>query len=482
VATINVSNSTALQSALRSANAGDEIRLAGGEYNLSMQNLSFSGGVTITSASASNAAVFSNINLTRASNLTFDGVELKADAGAGKPFVIRESSNVTIRDSLVDGATEGGYGDGHGLWIAYTDGFTLENTDVRDFNVAGYFLGSDDLAIRNNSFDNIAMDTLILGRVHGVQIANNVIDMNVKGGTKHTDAIQFWNTDDNDPSSNVTVSGNTIRTNNEASHGIYAANGLTQAGGGADTHFSNFAIRDNVVISAQMSAIAIGHANGVDITGNTVLQDTQFRSSSEIRTPIISVMADSNDVTITGNTTHKTPWATGANWQEVNSGIPGGWNVANNKIVPIGTTAQNAPSVPGTPDDDDEPSPGPSPTPTPDDGGDGRARTYRFDGDQVDRTPDTLSGFDFGEGDRIVLIDYARGTFKGKAGGNKLDVSGDGTYARINSDADIRELDSASTAVRVLEGQDDALVIRITQRGEPEHVLQIAGYADDYFG
>jgi hypothetical protein len=81
-----------------------------------------------------------------------------------------------------------------------------------------------------------------------------------------------------------------------------------------------------------------------------------------------------------------------------------------------------------------------------------------------------------------VLTDYARGTLKGKGGGNKLDVSSDGTYARIDSEADIRELDSASTAVRVLEGQDDALVIGITQRGEPEHVLQIAGYADDYFG
>ena len=293
MAIINVSSSTSLQTALRGAKAGDEIRLAGGEYNLSMQNLSFSGEVTITSASAGSAAVFSNINLTRASNLTFEGVDLKADAGAEKPFVIRESSNITIRDALIDGATEGGYGDGHGLWVAYSDGFTLENTDVRDFNIAGYFLGSDDLAIRNNSFDNIAMDTLILGRVHGVQIANNVIDMNVKGGTKHTDAIQFWNTDDNDPSSNVTISGNTIRTNNEASHGIYAANGLTQAGGGTDTHFSNFEIRNNVVISAQMSAIAIGHANGVDITGNTVLQDTEFRSTSEIRTPIIAVMADS---------------------------------------------------------------------------------------------------------------------------------------------------------------------------------------------
>ena len=476
MAIISVLNSTALQSALRAANAGDEIRLAGGTYNLSMQGLSFSGEVTITSASASDAAEFSSINLTRASNLTFEGVDLKANAGAGKPFVIRESSNITIRDALIDGATEGGFGDGHGLWVAYSDGFTLENTDLRDFNVAGYFLSSDDLAIRNNTFDNIAMDTLILGRVHGVQITNNIIDMNVKGGTKHTDAIQIWNTDDNDPASNVTISGNTIRTNSEASHGIYAANGLAQAGGGASTYFSNFDIKNNVVVSAQMSAIAIGHAHGVDISGNTVLQDTQFRSTSEIRTPVIAVMAASDNVSITGNTTHKTPMATGANWQEVNSG-PGGWTVANNKIVPIGTTVQNAPSIPSTPDDDE-----PAPGPTPDDGGDGTARISRFEGDQVDSTPDTISGFDFGEGDRIVFIDYARGTFKGQSGGNLLDVSSDGTYARLNSNADIRELDSSSAAVRVLEGQNDALVIRITQSGEPEHVLQIAGYADDYFG
>ena len=107
MAIINVSSSTSLQTALRGAKAGDEIRLAGGEYNLSMQNLSFSGEVTITSASAGSAAVFSNINLTRASNLTFEGVDLKADAGAGKPFVIRESSNITIRDALIDGADRG---------------------------------------------------------------------------------------------------------------------------------------------------------------------------------------------------------------------------------------------------------------------------------------------------------------------------------------------------------------------------------------
>ena len=83
MAIINVLNSTALQAALRGANAGDEIRLAGGTYNLSMQNLSFSGEVTITSASASDAAEFSSINLTRASNLTFEGVDLKANAAAG---------------------------------------------------------------------------------------------------------------------------------------------------------------------------------------------------------------------------------------------------------------------------------------------------------------------------------------------------------------------------------------------------------------
>jgi Right handed beta helix region len=478
MAIINVANNSQLTSALKSARGGDEIRLAGGEYDLSMRNLSFSSEVTITSANAARPASFEKINLTSVKNLTFDGVDLRGDADESKPFVIRTSSDITIRDAVIDGHTERGYGNAHGIWITYTDGFTLENSSLTDFNVAAYFHNNTDMTIRDNSFGNIAQDAMILGGVHDVLIADNVVEMRVEKGTKHTDAIQFWNTGTNNPASNVTITGNYIATNGEASHGIYAANGL--ASSGTKAYFKDFEITDNTVISAQMSGIAIGETIGLTIEGNTVLQDTDFQSSREIRTPVIHVMGKSQDVSITDNVTHKTPAATGANWQELNSGNPRTWEVADNKIVKIGTTLKNAPSA--TSADDDRRSAAPAAEPAPAGEGDGGAQTFRFDGDRPGRTPDTISGFNFGEGDKIVLIDFAARTFEGKGGGNKLDVSRDGTYVKIDSAADLQELATHSAAVGIFEGQDDTLVIEIAQRGEPIQVIQIAGFADDYFG
>ena len=81
-----------------------------------------------------------------------------------------------------------------------------------------------------------------------------------------------------------------------------------------------------------------------------------------------------------------------------------------------------------------------------------------------------------------MLIDFAAHTFEGKGGGNKLDVSRDGNYVKIESAADLQELATHSAAVGIFEGRDDTLVIEIAQRGEPIQVIQIAGFADDYFG
>lgn len=488
-----VNSNGGLQDALRSAKGGDEIQLSGSGYSLSMRNLSYSSEVTITSASGSNPAEFSKIELTNARNITFDGIDLVAK-GSGKPFVVRESSNITVRDALLDGETQGGYGTGRGLHIAFTDNFTLENSVVRDFYTGGYFLSDENLTIRNNSFDNISLDAMILGRVRGVLIDDNVIEMNVKNGTKHTDGIQLWNTGSNDPARNVTITDNYIATNGTESHGIYAANGLGKSSG---SFFQDFTIKGNTVVSAQMSAIAIGEIDGLDIIGNTVLQDPQFRSSSEIRTPAIHVMGGSKDVTIRDNVTHDIPAATGSNWQPLKSGSPGAWDISNNKIVSIGTSVKNAPSAPGK---SDAPSKAPPVAPDTDSGsgsgsgsggsvgggsssgGNGRADTFRLDGDSVPKTPSVLSGFDFGDKDKIVLIDYANGTFKGQGGGNKLDVSSDGTYVKIDALADLQELESKSAAVDILRGANDTLIIEVAQKGQPDHLIHLAGYADDYFG
>jgi hypothetical protein len=468
-----VSSNAGLQDALRSARGGDEIELSGGSYSLSMRNVSYSSDVTITGSGAR----FDEIDLVKVSNLTFDGVDMVAK-GSGKSFAFNDTSNVTIRDADIEGS-----GGGHGLWLAQGDDFTLENSTIDGFNVGIYALGVTGLDIRGNEVSNISTDGMILGKIHDASIANNDISLNTGNGTKHTDGIQLWNTGSNDPASNVSITGNYIVTNNTASHGIYAGNG--NGNGNSSTHFKDIEIRDNTIVSAQLSGIAVGETSGLDIVGNTVLQDTDFRSNSEIRIPLIRVASDSRDVTITGNVTHETPAASGNNWQELDT--PGAWNVSNNKIVAIGTTTKGAPSA-----SDKSEAPSKTPPVAPDTGGDsdggssgggnGKADSIRFDGDDVSRSPSVIDSFDFGEKDKIVLIDYAKGTFKGKVGGNKLDVSSDGTYAKIDSLADLQELESRSSAVDILRGSNDTLIIEVAQKGEPDHLIHLAGYADDYFG
>ena len=290
-------------------------------------------------------------NITRVSHLVFDGVDFVTGAASGdggKPFVVNQSDDITIRNALFDGQTQsGGYGNAHGIWVVRSDHFTLENSELRDFKVASYFHDQSDLVVRNNSITNISGDAMIVGGVHGAVIENNTIDLNVPQGTKHTDGIQFWNTTINNPMSDVEVRGNVIHTNGPASHGIYAQNGLALTMG-SEAAFKNFLIENNTVISAQMSGIAVGETRGLTIRDNILLQDTDFESTSVGRTPVIRVSENSTDVSITGNTTHKAPVASGGsatNWLPTKS-IPSGWIISNNKIVPIGTREPTEPHEP----------------------------------------------------------------------------------------------------------------------------------------
>ena len=88
--------------------------------------------------------------------------------------------------------------------------------------------------------------------------------------------------------------------------------------------------------------------------------------------------------------------------------MPGGWTIANNKIVPIDTTESGAPGAGG---DDGGNGGGGSPDPAPGTSGNGRADTFRFDGDHVTQAASTIKALDFSEGNRIVLTNYAQDTF-----------------------------------------------------------------------
>jgi hypothetical protein len=469
MATFNVSNNSQLADALRSAGSGDRIELGSGTYEISARGQDFH-NATITAASGANVSI-SEVTFRNVSNLTFDGVDFVDRAGSDdKLFTAAESSNITVRNSSFDGN-----GDGVAFWVNKSDGITVTNTDVSDFQT-GFWLGSiTDLTVQNNNLSNIHLDGMLVGFVHDALFAGNVVSLNVPGGVKHTDGMQFYNTSPNDPLTNVVIRDNRIDTNNDASHGIYLANALGGANKapGTSGFFRDITIDHNTVVSGNMLALAVGQTVGLRITDNIVLQDTSSRSSSQIRVPAILVDEDSTGVTITGNTTHKQPGASGQNWQPTDNAEPG-WTISNNKIVPLGTSVGNVPSTPSDPDPDPEPS---NPSDPSDPTGNGRANTFSFD---ARGATDVVRNLDFSENDKIVLHDYARNTFQAQSGGNPLAVTSNGSQVTIDSWEDLRELDSASRNVTVREGNDDTLIIDVTQSGA-HHMVQILDWAHDYF-
>ena len=144
------------------------------------------------------------------------------------------------------------------------------------------------------------------------------------------------------------------------------------------------------------------------------------------------------------------------------------WKIANNKIVPLGTTVGSASSTLASADLQAAAAPESSVNPS--------ADIFRFD---AAGGTDVVRGLDFSQGDSIVLHDYARGTFHAQAGGNPLTVSADGTSVTIDHLDDLRELDAASTAVSIREGNDDTLVLDISQPAGA-HTIQLLDFAHTY--
>ncbi len=77
MATINVSTTAQLKTALSSAHGGDTILLATRTYSgVSLADYHFSSAVTITSANAADPAKLTDLNIKNSSGLTFSKLEL----------------------------------------------------------------------------------------------------------------------------------------------------------------------------------------------------------------------------------------------------------------------------------------------------------------------------------------------------------------------------------------------------------------------
>lgn len=463
MATHTVSNAGELRSAINSADRGDTILLENANYG--------------------------DVYLDRASNVTLRATGDGADFGG---LVLRNANNVTLDGIDFEGRVDGGgYGTDTALQIRSSSNVTVRNSEITDFAKGIQVWNASGLTIQSNTLDNISYDGMVLGHVRNTLIDRNDVTMHGRENVLHKDAIQIYNQGPRPPASDVTISNNTLTAVDGNIHGIFMGNYDAKVTGSAREAYSNISITGNVVDIQQKLGIAIGRVDGLDITGNALLRNSDGAGAVRAgNTPRILVDRDSNDVQITNNTVVQEPSAVVVPGFSPTS-TPGGWSMSGNSLVSVSTgtasyeaglnTGAGGSGGGGTGGGGTGGGGGGTGGGT--DLGNGVADTFRFSGTRIDGdTTRRLNDVDFSEGDVIKLGRYDVGTFEDMVGGNPVQNNVSGSYVRIDSLADIAELDQYSSAVSASVSGND-LTVTITQdRGTLDLVLAGLGnaYQDEF--
>ncbi len=119
--TLIVNNASELGATLRGARGGDTVLLAAGNYGLGhIANINPNSLVTVRPLDAEAAVTFSRLNISRSSNLAFEGfvVHNEPDGSRAQALTINSSTNVVISGFTVQGSLNGSaHDDAHGLMI-----------------------------------------------------------------------------------------------------------------------------------------------------------------------------------------------------------------------------------------------------------------------------------------------------------------------------------------------------------------------------
>lgn len=322
----SVSSAQELMNALAIAKGGDTVELAGGDYGkLDLQSAKtfgvkaiYDSAVTIVSANPEEPASFSGMDLRGVENLTFDSVIFDSAYTGGEvwvsPFSIKDSSGITIRNSTFEGELASGTGDpakdgfatGKALTVSGGSNISIEHNEFHTWHRAIVIGGSENISISDNEVHSIRSDGMNFSNVQNVVIADNYIHdfiTSTESGD-HADMIQFWTNGTSSPSTNITISGNTLDVGEGGTtQSIFMRNDMVDRGlAGEEMYYRNILIEENIIFNNHAHGITVGETDGLIIRKNTVL-DASTSLTSSVATPKIIVSAESNNVSIQKNAT-----------------------------------------------------------------------------------------------------------------------------------------------------------------------------------
>ncbi len=339
----SVASTTELYAALSSAEGGDRIELAAGDYgSLNITGVTFSSDVTIVSADPANPAIVRDLDIRDSSHLVFDGILFDYVNAAEDPnsvvklAYVYNSAFITIRNSVFDGdevpseSGSGDYGTGFGLVVKDSDNVVIENNEFFDFYKALTVNYSTNIDASYNDAHSLRSDGFNFVSVDGLLVEGNWIhDFKRDPSTgDHADMIQFWTVSGEMASQNVIIRGNFLDTGTgDYTQALFMQTGLV-GGSYEDDVWKNILIEDNVIYADHGHGITVGETDGLVVSNNTLLQDPyvndpRFNSGWP---PKINLNSESINVTVEGNIT-----ADAWNWETMTD--QPGWAVGNNLLV-----------------------------------------------------------------------------------------------------------------------------------------------------
>ena len=306
--TVTVESVTALKSALESANPGDTILLAPGDYGrLALSGLSFSDTVTIRSADPEAPAVFDSVYFNETSHVTLDAVsvlftptaETQKHHGAVE---LRSSDNITISNSYLEGGESpvSGQITARGVASYWSSDITLEGNEITQFGRGVMFIENPGVSLIDNHIHHVRTTPIGASQADDMLIEGNHLHssqpVNFGGDGDHGDFIHLWTKPDQPgPSQNITIRDNYMsQGDGTAILGIYLDDNSNRIG------YENVVIEGNVISNGNGQGIRLEQVNGGEITSNTLVQSVQSLGDTRDAPGIVLAWRNS-DITIDDN-------------------------------------------------------------------------------------------------------------------------------------------------------------------------------------
>lgn len=318
MATITVSNSSQLSSAMSVARPGDTILLGSGNYgDVLISSKSFSDSITIKSMDADNPAVFHSLNIKASTGIDFQGVVVDFTPTAStlsfsSAVNIEKSSDISFSDGLIKGgpAINGvpmtataldstgnviGLPTGRGITIIGSSKVAVENTEITSLHRGIVLNNASDVVIRGNEIHDLR-GSGIVGGGSQITIDNNDFSSSHpwrwgQSGGDHADFIALW-TD-----ANQVVGANDIKiTNNVLSQGDGAPLLGMWVSGSSALGYSNVTITNNAILGGDYQGIMLMNVAGGSISHNTMLQTNGGYTS-----PSVLLLSGASGITVSEN-------------------------------------------------------------------------------------------------------------------------------------------------------------------------------------